>query len=151
MTTYEIQVRQVPTRTVAALRRHVPMAEIGPAIAAGLGRVYEAVGSEGVAPSGAPFTVYHEVTPEKVDMEICVPVAGEFTSQGEVEAETVPGGAVATTVHRGRYDTIPAAYEALTEWVHAHDAEIAGPAREIFLNEPKEGVDPETEIEFPIG
>ena len=84
-----------------------------------------------------PFAVFHEVA-EKVDMELCIPVDGMFTPQGQIEAETVPGGAVATTVHRGSYETIAPAYDALTGWIDSHDAHIAGPPREFYLNDPED-------------
>jgi effector-binding domain-containing protein len=148
-TNYEIHVEDAPTRKVAMVHRRGPMAEVGDAVGTGLGHLYEVIGSVGVQPAGMPFVVYLEVGDE-VDMELCVPVKDGFESHGDVRSGTVEGGAVATTVHRGPYEAIGPAYEALTEWIHSHDAEIAGPPREFYLNDPRDGAVPETEIEYPI-
>ena len=57
-----------------------------------------------------------------------------------------------TTVHRGPYEEIAPAYHTLTGWISEGGHEIAGPPREIYLNDPHT-VPPEkilTRVEFPI-
>jgi hypothetical protein len=56
----------------------------------------------------------------------------------------------ATTVHRGPYEQIGPAYHTLTGWISEHGHDIAGPPREIYLNDPQM-VPPEdllTRVEF---
>ena len=57
-----------------------------------------------------------------------------------------------TTVHRGPYEEIAAAHHTVTGWISEHGHEMAGPPREIYLNDPQT-VAPEellTRVEFPI-
>lgn len=59
---------------------------------------------------------------------------------------------MATTVHSGRYEEIAPAYHTLTGWISEHGYEIAGPPREIYLNDPQTTSpgDLLTRVEFPI-
>ncbi len=59
---------------------------------------------------------------------------------------------MATTVHRGPYEEITLAYHTLTGWIPGNGYEIAGPPREVYLNDPQT-VAPEellTRVEFPV-
>jgi effector-binding domain-containing protein len=57
---------------------------------------------------------------------------------------------VAAAVHAGPYDEVVAAYEALSAWIEGHDERQGGPPREVYLNEPAEGVVPLTEVLIPL-
>lgn len=109
---------------------------------------------EGVAPSGSPMIVYYDVIDDETggDIEICVPVGGAIAGDSKVYGRELEGGAMATTVHRGPYEQIAPAYHTLTSWISEHGHEIAGPPREIYLNDPRT-VAPDgllTRVEFPI-
>jgi effector-binding domain-containing protein len=59
---------------------------------------------------------------------------------------------MATTVHHGPYEEIAPAYHTLIGWISEHGHEIAGPPREIYLNDPQTVAPAEilTRVEFPI-
>ena len=60
---------------------------------------------------------------------------------------------VRTLQNVGPYEGLGVAYEAITEWISAHDAEVVGPVRERYLNGPGEVAAPadyRTELEMPI-
>jgi len=60
---------------------------------------------------------------------------------------------VATTIYKGSYDTISAAYNALMRWIEANGYEVIGPGREIYFTDPNSGVPPSeyvTEVQFPV-
>lgn len=55
-------------------------------------------------------------------------------------------------MHRGPNNEIGPAYHTLAGWIQEHGHELAGPPREIYLNDPQE-VEPAeipTEIDWPI-
>ena len=59
---------------------------------------------------------------------------------------------MAKTVHRGPYEACEPTYAKLFAWIGENGKRIAGPLREVYLNDPKE-VPPEeilTEIYAPI-
>ena len=150
---YEVTTKEVPAQPVAAIRTHADMATIGETVGGALGRVYGYLGRIGVVPAGAATAVYFDVDPRRgVDVEVCVPVAAPVEGDGGIVADELPGGEVATTLHRGSYEAMEPAYEAIKEWARAHGRELAGPPREVYLNDP-ETTGPEnleTEIDWPI-
>ena len=151
---YAVEITEETPQLVAATMIHTNLSRIGNDIGIGFGSLMRVLGSEGVAPSGAPLIVYHQVIDEETngDIEICVPVDSAFSGDAEVYRRELEGGTMATTVHRGPYQEIAPAYHTLTSWISEHGHETAGPPREIYLND-LETVPPEellTRVEFPI-
>jgi effector-binding domain-containing protein len=60
---------------------------------------------------------------------------------------------VASTIHKGKYDTITDAYQAMLKWIEDNGYNIIGLDRGIYRIDPNEVKSPEdnvTEIQFPI-
>ena len=59
---------------------------------------------------------------------------------------------MATTMHRGPYEQISPAYHTLAGWIAQNGYEIAGPPREIYLNDPQTVAQEEllTRVEYPV-
>lgn len=151
---YEVQVKEVSAQHVAVVRKHASMATIGQDVQSGFAAIVQAASSAGVPIAGMPFLVMFDVIDEgsEGDIEIGFPVAKPFPGAGEVEGREDPPTTVASTVHRGPYDEVGPAYQAIQDWIHEHGHEIAGPPRELYLNDPREAGEDETltEIRFPI-
>ncbi|MGB7859289.1 MAG: MerR family transcriptional regulator [Acidimicrobiia bacterium] len=151
---YEVEIIEETPQTVAATKVNTNLSKIADDIGSGFGSVVHAMGREGVDPSGPPLIVYHHVIDEETDgdIEICVPVNTAFDGDGQVYTRELEGGAMATAIHHGPYEEIAPAYHTITGWISEHGHEIAGPPREIYLNDPQT-VTPEellTRVEFPI-
>lgn len=151
---YDVQIMEEPPHLVVATKVHTTLSRIGNDIGAGFGSLMQALGRENVAASGAPLIVYHDMIGEETagDIEICVPVDTTISGNAGVYGRELEGGTMATAVHHGPYEEIAAAYHTLTGWISEHGHEIAGPPREIYLNDPQT-VPPEellTRVEFPI-
>lgn len=151
---YEIEITETAPQTIAAVKVHTTLRKIAEDIPAGFGAVVSAMGSAGLAPSGAPLLVYHDVIDEETDgdVEICVPVTGEIDGDSEVYTRELEGGTMAVTTHQGPYNEIAPAYHTLTSWISEHGHEMAGPPREIYLNDPQTVPEDEllTRVEWPI-
>lgn len=151
---YDITVTQVPVRAVAAVRIHTGLKALAKNIPLGFGTLMQGLMRHNRRAAGVPMLIYHDVIDEDTegDIEICVPVDQEFSGDAEVFGRALEGGDVATTLHCGPYDQISPAYHALAGWIPTNGYEVAGPPREIYLNDPRQ-VRPEellTRIEFPI-
>jgi effector-binding domain-containing protein len=79
--------------------------------------------------AGHNVMLYRDDVP---NVEVGVEVTGPFAPAGRVIPSTLPAGAVATTVHRGSYDGLAAAHEAVRDWCAAHDLRVAGPRWEVY-------------------
>jgi AraC family transcriptional regulator len=81
---------------------------------------------------------------------------GKWTSaegEGDVLAETLPGGLTTVTIHSGPYDQLPDAYAALEEWIVANGFQRGGAPWEAYLNDPGDYPDPrdwKTEVYWPL-
>lgn len=150
---YDVTITKVEAQTIAALRTHTTLGTIGDTLADGFARLVHQVGVAGGTMTGAPFVVYHTIIDEQTDgeIEICIP-ATDVADDGAVRRTVMPAHTAASTVHRGPYDEVGPAYHTLSGWIQEHGHEIAGPPREIYLNDPRE-VPPDevlTEVQWPI-
>ena len=154
LTKLDVTTSEVPAQQVAAVRRHTSMSTIGEDIAAGFEQVNAAMETVGIRQVGRPFIVFHGRIDDATggDIEICSPVVSPFHGVEEVYGTEVPGGTIASTIHRGSYDEMASAYAAVMTWLDEHGLEPLGPPREYYLND-LETTKPEdllTEIAFPI-
>ena len=151
---YEIGIIDEAAQEVAAVRIHTDLPHIGEDIGRGFGTLMGAMGAQAATASGPPLVVYHDVIDADTDgdIEVCVPLAGPMEPDGGVAMRELAGGSMATTLHRGPYDEIGAAYDAVMDWISREGHTVTGPPREIYLNDPQT-VRPDdllTRIEFPI-
>ena len=75
------------------------------------------------------------------------------SGQGEIVADTLPGGPVATTTHMGPYDTLTEAYAAIEQWIAAEGLVAAGAPWEAYVTDPGDYPDPKdwkTEVFWPV-
>lgn len=150
---YDITVQRLPATTIASVRDHVGLEEIGTALEAGFGRIFGALTNSGHAPSGAPLVIYHEMGADGPgEIEIAIPCTDVSMLGDGVEVRTLDDVDAAVTVHHGPYDELGATYHALTSWMEEHGHEAAGPPREIYITDPGETPQEElqTRIEWPI-
>jgi effector-binding domain-containing protein len=123
------------------------MTAIGRAMGEGFGEVAQAVETVGAEIDGLPFAIHHHVSPDEADVELGFPVIGDVDA-GRVHTATLDGGLAACTVHMGAYEEVGSAYEAGRGGVRMHGKRAVGAPREIYLNEPAEGVVPLTEVQM---
>ncbi len=152
----EVSVKETDPMSVAFVNMRGAYAQIPDA----MGRVYGFAGASGLQPAGMPHAVYFtapDAGPEADAVwEVWAPVAGEPPESGPNESglgiKRIPGKLVASTIHKGPYETIEPTYRALGEWLSTEGYETVGPPEELYYSDPNE-VPPEeyiTEIQFPV-
>ncbi|WAL40090.1 GyrI-like domain-containing protein [Brevibacterium sp. BRM-1] len=110
-------------------------------------QLFAALVGRGIEPAGAPYGLYTRVG-ETVDVQIGVPLGAAlvepFALDEEVEIRgfELPAGTVASTVHVGGYDGLPAAWQALVAELRAAGREAVQPCWEVYLDQPQPGGDP---------
>lgn len=147
--TEEYQVILMPDQeqTVLGIRRTIPVDcfhELFQELRQELAR-------RGIRQTGPLQMLYHgqEFSYENADVEAQAVVAPGTPGAGVKPAYA----ACATVIHKGSYDGIPRAYEALASWMAGHpEYRICGPAIDRYLNDP-DTTPPEelaTGILFPV-
>ena len=152
--TYSITRQELAPQPVLIVRRRVKRSEIAATIAETLPHIFVYAQQNGIALAGLPFTRYVEMGPGMVTMEPGMRVAGPAaSSQGEIVADTLPGGPVATTTHTGPYDNLSDAYAAIEQWMAAEGLAAAGAPWESYVTDPTDYPDPKdwkTEVFWPV-
>jgi effector-binding domain-containing protein len=152
MPAYEVVIKKVDRQTVVSVRDVIPTyGDVGRLF----GEVFGYLGSQGVNPIGPPLAICHddEYREKEVDMEAAVPVAGKVPGNKRVKFKELPAAAqMACVIHRGGYDSISQAYNAVMAWIDKNGYRITDHDREIYLQGPGQG-DPAsyvTEIQLPV-
>ncbi len=147
--TASVVVERVHARTLAAVRREVAAGAIGSAWGPALDKVWEFVRAQpGLWSGGHNVFVYRqpEMKGAPVHCEFGVEVTRDFEPAGEVHATQTPEGEAAVAVHRGAYDRMNEAYEALGRWMTANHRQSAGVTWEIYGDPTPDPADTTTTI-----
>ncbi len=135
ITTYAVEVTDLPSQPVAVVRERVDLAGLPAFLSHAFGEVMRVCGEQQLPPCGPPFARY-SVTPEGFDVTAGFPIRAPVRPDGHVVADTLPGGLAAQVMHRGAYGAVASAYEAATDWMQEHGYAPAGDAWESYLDGP---------------
>jgi DNA-binding transcriptional MerR regulator len=147
-----VELRSVPTRTVAAISADVELAQVvgwyGGAMAE-LDAAYPA--SERTGPPGGRYA--NELFTEGAGAATLYRPVRDPRPSGRVEVVTLPATELAVAVHSGPHDDIDVTYGRLGAWVVGHALAVDGPVHETYLVRPGDTDVParwQTEIGWPI-
>ena len=149
----EFTTKQVESQPVLGIRTSAKMSELGEVLGSLFGEVYGHITGNGQVPAGMPFSRYHSMEGESVDLECGIPVTAQMEGKGRISSGELPGGTVATVTLMGPYEGLPQAWSALVEWIGSEGLQPAGPPWEVYVTDP--GAEPDqskwrTDIFFPV-
>ena len=146
-----VKVQTVHPRILAAVRRQVAPGAVGSTWKPALDKVWEFLRSQpGLRTDGHNIFLYHHAKQPGAPM-VCdfgVQVTRTFEPTGEVYATKTPTGQAAVAVHRGPYDLMNEAHEAIGKWMAANQRECAGYSWEIYGDPTPDPADTETTIMY---
>lgn len=126
----EVSVVEQSGTPSVAVRLQIPMSDlnIGAVFSEQMSRLTKQVAVSGGRPAGPPYARYHEFGPERVDIEIGIPVGAAIaglpsvdqSQPGEIGVSELPGGQRAMTLHIGSYAELGSCYERLEGWMAEH-------------------------------
>jgi effector-binding domain-containing protein len=149
---YEVDQVEIEPQPVLLIRTETMPAKIGHTYREALTELKAYLESEGIEPVGPPFARFPTYMPDRVEMEVGLPVSSKLEGRDRIEEGELPGGAMATTVHAGSYAGLGAAHAALTDWLESKGMR-AGAPWEVYLAGPPEIDDSSrwrTQIVYPI-
>ncbi len=152
----DVVISSVQPQLVVGMRKRGTYAQIRPMLAS----VRKHIEANGARVVGPPTFVCHETPKEVVranlqhnaDVEVVIPVSAEVSDKGEITCYELAGGPMAKIIHKGPYEKSAVAYKKLFAWLAENHKKVAGPTREVYLNDPTK-VEPEellTEIYAPV-
>lgn len=129
-----VNIQVVRSHRLAAVRREVVVGTIGAVWKPALDKVWAFLRSQpGLWTDGHNIFLYHHPARAGAPMlcDFGVEVTRPFETSGEVHTVETGGGEAAVTVHRGGYDRIGEAHEAIKTWLKANGRE-SGRSWEIY-------------------
>ena len=150
---YSIIERTLSPQPVLVARRRVKRVEIAKALGELLGAVFLHAQRAGATITGQPFTRYLEWGPAMFSIESGLPIASRIEGEGDILADTLPGGSAAVTTHLGPYEQLFDAHAAVQLWLEESSRRAAGAPWEVYVTDPADYPDPKdwrTDIFWPI-
>lgn len=140
--------KHFPTTRAACVSETGPFGE---AIPRGFQKLFAWLGAQNLQPLGASFGIFHDdpakVSADQLRSELCVPVAPEAQSSGEVQVKEITGFDAAAIVYQGDAN-ITRAYNEVYDWLRAQGYRDAGSPIEVYLSKPGEEL--RAEVFVPI-
>ncbi len=152
----DVVVTEQQSRQICIVRLETNRDKIAGDIANGFAVLGAALDSGQLQATGVPMLIYHDVIDEENSgvVEVAVPVAtGSANEDNEAfDVRLLSGGTIAGLELSGSYTGLTAAYQKLFRWIHQHGYQLAGPPRELYLNDPATVAESDlvTQIEFPV-
>jgi DNA-binding transcriptional MerR regulator len=147
MSGYDVVVKELGPQLVAGIRAVIPTYE---AIGGLFDELYAYLGQHGAG--GLLVGIDHNpgYMEHDPDMEAAAYLEAPVPEGGRVKVHTLPGGAVASTIHRGAYEDLSKAYEALMVWMQGSGYQPVGPSRELYLHMGETPDGHVTEVQIPV-
>lgn len=131
----EISLEAVQPRKLAAVRRQVSIGDVSSAWRPALDQVWTFLRSQpGLRTDGHNIFLYHHPArrEDPMNVDFGVEVTRSFIPSGEVYETSTPAGEAAIAIHRGPYDQLAAAHDAIHKWARSHRRTFAGYSWEIY-------------------
>lgn len=142
------EIKHFPKRRVAYVSVTGPWPD---SIQQGFGRLFAWLGTNQIQPMGPSLGIFYDdpakVASDKLRSDLCVPVADNVQSSGDVRIKNVGGFEAATIFYQGDAN-IMRAYNQVYDWLHAQGYRDSGAPIEVYLNQPGEEI--RAEIVVPV-
>ena len=145
----QVQVEMVSPRLLAAVGREVAAGRVGEVWRPALDQVWAFLRSQpGLRTDGHNIFLYHHPKESGAPIlcDFGVEVVRTFATAGEVYATETPAGEAAVAVHRGPYNRMNEAYDAIKEWMASNHRESAGHSWEIYGDPTPDPANTETTV-----
>jgi len=150
---YEIAVKNMPKQKVASLRDTIPKYEDEGILWEELQEICK---EKDIKPDGPIYAIYHDegYKEKDVDVELAMVIDNDIEETDRFKNSSLEKvEKMAVIMHRGRFEEMTKAYEALGTWLESNELEIYAPTRVIYHKGPWSENDPEdylTEIQAPV-
>ncbi|HYF75139.1 MAG TPA: GyrI-like domain-containing protein, partial [Candidatus Nitrosocosmicus sp.] len=116
------------------------------------GSIIQYLNELGEQPVEAPFTAYHNMDMENLDVEMGFPVSRQLPGRGDIKAGGIPAGKYVQCMYKGPYADMAPVYDAMNKWVGDNGLEATGTVYEFYYNSPMDVPESEllTRIEFAV-
>jgi len=150
---FEIIDIDLPARVLLTVRDTASNATIEKKLASMYEMIFRYLKKEGLSPTSAPLTIYHNYTPDSYDIETCIPILSAIVTPDGINCvETQPQNAIMVR-YFGTRTLISNAYSAMQIYLNNSIIVASGPTWEEYITNPNLEADSnarQTNIYFPV-
>lgn len=149
----EFRTTQLQAQPYLGIRAKTTIDKLGAIMGPLFGEVYAYIQQGGQKPTGMPFSIYHSMEGDAVELECGMPVGSHMDGTARVQPGELPCGTMATVTHMGPYEGLPNTWAALREWIRSQGLEAAAAPWEVYVTDPGAEADQSkwrTDIFFPV-
>jgi len=158
MSDYEVVLKKAEPMLVAGISEVVPQGQqVTPVYYRIFEELFAYVKEQGIDMTGRQLSVDTsldsgwKVNDSDVTVEAAVRIDHSYPETGRVKVHSLPAiASMACTVHRGDYDLLGQAYEALLRWMEANGYEPDGTNRHLYLQTDRGEGENITEVQYPV-
>jgi len=141
---YEIRTIDFPAKQLVALRKEMPMSEMGTFIQKEMPKIGEAVMSKNIEMAGTAMTLTYVWDEENgvTESAVAIPVNGEQDLGGDYEFVEIAATKALVVDYYGEYEGSVAAHMAIDEYMKAQGLTWKTPVIEEYVTDPSQEPDP---------
>jgi len=88
--------------------------------------------------AGPPFARYYTFDPQRIDVEVVMPLRNPRPASGRIHAITLAAGPAVQVRHVGPYESLGEAYRSIDQWIEDHHHHRGEVIREVYMTEPSD-------------
>lgn len=149
----EFRTIQLQAQPCLGIRAKTTIDKLGAIMGPLFGEVYAYIRQGGPIPAGMPFSIYHSMEGDVVELECGMPVTSQMDGMARVQPGELPCGTMATVTHTDPYEGLRNTWAALTQWIRSQGLEAAGAPWEVYVTDLGAEADQSkwrTDIFFPV-
>ena len=148
----EVEFKEQKSQTIMSIRTRTTLADLPNIIGNSYHKIAAYLEELGEQPVDVPFTAYHNIDMQNMDVEMGFPVTRPLPGKGDVKAGEIAEGPVATYIYKGPYSEMEPVYNEVFKQIAEKGCQPKGVYYEYYYNSPGEVPESEllTRIVIPI-
>lgn len=149
---FKIELHEQSAQPVLSIRMQTNLEALPKVIGESYMKIIRYIAELGEQPADAPFTAYHNLDMQNLDVEMGFPISRSLAGQGEIQAGEIASGKVVSCMYKGAYANMKAPYNEMFEWIAEHGYQQSGVYYEFYYNSPADVPENEllTKIVMPL-
>jgi effector-binding domain-containing protein len=148
----DITLNDQKAQDVLYIRKHVGMDKLPQTIGESYGAIMRYLNELGAQASGEPYTAYHNLNMQDMDVEMGFPVSKPMPPQGEIKSGRIAASRVVSALYVGPYSGLEIVYNEIFKWIAEKGLKLKDVYYEYYYNSPQEVPEKEllTKVVMPV-
>ena len=140
----KIKLNEQKAQPVLSIRTKTSLENLPKLIGESYHKIMDYLNELGKQPADIPFTAYHNLDMQNMDVEMGFPVAKPLPGKGDIKASEIPPRKIVSYMYKGLYSGMEPVYNEIFKWINEKGYQPTGVYYEYYYNAPDEV--PESEL-----